>query len=134
MKSQSGRIVAIRYEGKMYGKGSNDYYEGTSAIELPFLSELKAMAHDWMFENKKDQSISLKMGYAKRNPKDSFVKKIGKELALKRMEESEPLKLELSRILVAEPGDVRASVYLIFQGFAFGILGSKVLYIGFWQE
>lgn len=134
MKSQNGRVVAIRYESKMYGKGNNDYYEGTSAIELPFLSELKAMAHDWMFENKRHQIISLKMGYAKRSPKDNFVKKIGKELALKRMEESEPLKLELSRIAIAELGDVRASVYFIFQGFAFGILGSKVLYMGFWQE
>jgi len=134
MKSSTGRTVAIRYlSDRSYGKDRNDYYTGTEAIELPTVEELRKMIDIWVTtpqpENK-NQTISLKSGAANRNLKDQFVKKIGKELALKRMEESEPLELPLNFISL-DSHYIMFNAVFNFGGFTFGLTNNKVIYLGF---
>jgi len=133
MKSSTGRTVAIRYlADRGYGKSRNDYYTGTEAIELPTVEELRKIIDIWITapqpENR-DQTISLKFGAANRNPKDQFVKKTGKELALKRMEEREPLILPLN--FISLDSHYMFSAVFSFSGFRFGLTSNKVTYLGY---
>lgn len=124
------KIIAIRYDTNhyVYDKSHNDYYVGTEAIELPTVEELRQMAINWALGNK-NATVSLKNSYVKRNPKDNFVKKVGKELALARLEKSTPLQLDLHKIYF-DPSQ-NFNLVFSFEGWTFGLTNTKVIFMGF---
>jgi hypothetical protein len=130
MKSSTGRTIAIRYlSDRSYGKELNDYYVGTEAMELPTVEELRNVVMEYL-AGRKQNSLVLKSGYANRNPKDPFVKKTGKELALSRLELNAGEALPLNSIEMTDSSRKFNAIFN-FGGFVFGLTDCKVIYIGF---
>ena len=130
MKSSTGRTVAVRYlSDRNHGKQRNDYYTGSEAIELPTVEELRNIITEHI-SGRKSHSLTLKAGGANRNPKDPFVKKIGKDLVLKRLEAKPALVLPLKTIRLPM-NDLSVNVIFNFGGYVFGLTNTKVQYLGY---
>jgi hypothetical protein len=131
MKSSKGRTIAIRYlSDRTYGKDRHDYYVGTEAIELPTVEELREIIKNYTL-GQREATLALRYGYANRNPKDPFVKKIGKDLALSRLEKEALLEPLVLTDISLNYNQSHFNAVVTFSGYSFGLSDNKVHYLGF---
>jgi hypothetical protein len=70
----------------------------TAAVEIPTKENLRIDVYKLLGENPK-AIVSYNIGFANLNPKDRYVRKMGKQLACERMEQQQ---LKLVEIIVCE--------------------------------